>query len=336
VIGDPQLSLHWQNYSSMSPRAAHKQRAWGLLPLTPRFGVGAHGKRSRASANRSMSTNISCPSRPMGFALALPARGRPPPTSVSGRGEGHPHAAATQASSRAWSHRECRAGCRGSSRRVAPRAGLVKWEHVPAWVFAYVAKKTHALKGSECGPGMYENPEDNACVYICREGWVWDPELKACRQAETRCEPGFRFDPEVLACVAEEEEGEKVSSSGATTSGRGLPPPLYALSRGVVTGDRAKGAAHNVVMPGADTGRAALNMGRERRWRGDGEETGAGKRGWGDRVVGGVVRFLFHALVMPEEECPPGFYLDGTSCVAVCGPGYVYDAEQKKCVPREA
>jgi len=188
----------------------------------------------------------------------------------------------------------------------------VKWENVPAWAFAYVAKKTHALKGSECGPGMYEHPSDHACVYICREGWVWDPELKACRQAETRCEAGFRFDPEKLACVAEDPEcrDERFVSAAEDSDA-----PLYALRRGVVTGDRAKGAAHDVVMPGPPS---------------EGPST---KRGLVDRIVGGVVRYLFHTLVMPEEECPPGFYLDGTSCVAVCGPGFVYDAELKKCVP---
>ncbi|KAK3276618.1 hypothetical protein CYMTET_15324 [Cymbomonas tetramitiformis] len=59
--------------------------------------------------------------------------------------------------------------------------GWLDFTAIPAWIVRELAMRVYTNENLDnCGPGRYVDPNTNSCVYICREGYTWDPVTKAC------------------------------------------------------------------------------------------------------------------------------------------------------------
>eukprot|EP00241_Pyramimonas_parkeae_P011718 CAMPEP_0114248960 /NCGR_PEP_ID=MMETSP0058-20121206/13863_1 /TAXON_ID=36894 /ORGANISM="Pyramimonas parkeae, CCMP726" /LENGTH=190 /DNA_ID=CAMNT_0001362425 /DNA_START=75 /DNA_END=647 /DNA_ORIENTATION=+ len=100
--------------------------------------------------------------------------------------------------------RRARSGVRlpPSTRRVATTASwkqYLDFAAIPAWIIKSLAMAAYPAKEAGCGDGKYEDPNAHACVYICKEGWEWDQEKRAC--VPVVCTVNYEWDDTAQACV---------------------------------------------------------------------------------------------------------------------------------------
>jgi hypothetical protein len=206
-------------------------------------------------------------------------------------------------------HRGCKVPAKASSARA--RVGVrsvtcASWKTavteavtaVPIWI---VTRLVDGLNQSDSdGPcpqakGMYEDPQQHACVRTCAEGWEWDEETRSC--VPDPCLTGFSWDEQDEFCLPAAGFGAPETSNippynPATNSHvdyfnyprprRPLSPPTFSNAK-----------YRSNIAPAA-----------------------------GDRK-------------QQRLKCPPGYYMDpnnADACTPICKPGYTFDTRLKRCV----
>eukprot|EP00271_Cylindrocystis_brebissonii_P012154 TRINITY_DN302_c0_g1_i1.p1 TRINITY_DN302_c0_g1~~TRINITY_DN302_c0_g1_i1.p1 ORF type:complete len:274 (-),score=0.87 TRINITY_DN302_c0_g1_i1:551-1372(-) len=107
------------------------------------------------------------------------------------------------------------------------KAAIIDWAAIPSWAVKAIAERIYAP--NPCGEGRYLDPQTDACVYMCREGYRFDAETRSCVRAglpkckdgyvlkdnacvrDTECDGGYAYDAVKDACVLPQgaQEGQR-------------------------------------------------------------------------------------------------------------------------------
>eukprot|EP00897_Mesotaenium_endlicherianum_P000679 jgi/Mesen1/10611/ME000088S10109 len=93
---------------------------------------------------------------------------------------------------------------------------IIDWTALPAWIVKSLAERVYDVR-NPCDEGRYLDPATDACVYMCRPGFRYDAESKACvavtcadgyalkdgrcEMLPGNCRDGYIYDAAADACI---------------------------------------------------------------------------------------------------------------------------------------